>query len=96
MGSYINPYNETKEAFLDREGVLITKNTATWHVDFNNELLVALVDNGGFTAAAIAYDEGERNDFTSPDDLRPIKYYLVQRFKLYPVSNLKDYLPEKS
>lgn len=96
MGAYINPYNETKEAFLEREGTLIDRNVAAWHMDFHDKMLVALVDNGAFTAAAIAFDDRELADFTAPGDKRPIKYYLVPSAKLYPVSNLKDYLPEKS
>lgn len=94
MGAYINPYTETKESFLEREGTPITKNVAMWHVDFHNELLVALINNGDFTAAAIAFDDRERDEFTNPEDNHPINYYLVQRDKLYPVSNLHHYLPQ--
>ena len=43
---------------------------------------VCLVDNGFFTAAAVAYDADEAKAFTSPSDPRPKHFFLVERGKL--------------
>lgn len=48
---------------------------------FNNEssqLPVCLVDNGWMTAAGIAFDEHEMNDFMHPDS-RPKQWFLVPK-----------------
>lgn len=93
MGAYINPPNETKDEFLQREGTRIFYADAFAHEDFTDKLLVVLVNNGSFTAAAIAFDAKEKEAFLSPDDPRICKTYVVERSKLYPVSSLQEYLP---
>lgn len=97
MGAYINPPNESKEAFLAREGLPISPLVAQMHEDFEDIFLVAHVINfnGGFTAAAIAYEESERDEFTRATEKRPVKYFLVRKEKLLPVSNLSFYLEKK-
>jgi len=77
MGFYINPPNESKEVFLRREGRL--EMDPKWPVE-KDHFLVCLVDNGPFTAAAIAYKESEFKEFFSnPDDLRPKRWFLVDQ-----------------
>jgi len=81
MGYYINPSDGSeKEAWLEEHAVFITKYEAK---DFDFEtspdlLPVCLVDNGAFTAAAIAYDAMERDRFIEPDH-RPKIWYLVKK-----------------
>lgn len=90
MGAYINPMGESKESFLNREGIQLNKPPA-WADCPYGYLPVVLMDNGPFTAAGIAYAERELRAFTLPDDFRPKKFYFVEIAKLYPVSNLEDY-----
>ncbi|KKL05784.1 hypothetical protein LCGC14_2219200 [marine sediment metagenome] len=79
MGYYINPPNETKEEWLNDNGIEVT--VPEWDLlatNFPGGVYVCLVDNGLFTAVGIAYKESEFNEFndTSHDD-RPRKWYVV-------------------
>lgn len=97
MGAYINPVGETKEDFLRREGKHIFLREAK-EFDFSDKenLVVILVNNGPFTAAGIAYDKKELDAWTNdPTDLRPMTYWLVNKKKLYEVSNLEYYLKKE-
>lgn len=89
MGYYVNPPNESKEDFLDREGMVIPPYPRLGWKDVPDGFLpVVLINNGPFTAAGIAYCEGELKAFTDPGDLRPKVIYLVKREKLIAVSDL--------
>ena len=88
MGVYINPKNETKEEFLEREGEPVD-HTKIKFDELTDRLPVVLVSNLYFTAAGVVYNQREWDDWLScHDDGRPKRYYLVQREKLYSVSNL--------
>ncbi len=79
MRIYINPRNDSKEAFLEREGVLAeTSNPELIVLECpDNNVPVVWVDNGPFTAAKIAFDPEALKDFLEPDDPRPkIVYYI--------------------
>jgi len=100
MGAYVNPEEESKEAFLNREGTLVgtDNNLKIKYKDIHAEdLLVVLLDNMLFTAAGICFNENEFNAFTddSTDD-RPKKYYVVNKEELYKVSDLENYLKPSS
>lgn len=83
MGYYINPSVGEKEDFLRDHGTEIEGEALTDH-DFGSEYLpVCLVDNGFFTAAAIAYCPEEMQAFLYPDG-RPKRWYLVKRKFLEP------------
>lgn len=88
MGCYINPGNETKEAFLQREGRVISVNEATITED---EYPVCLVNNGPFTAAAVGFSMSEVAAFSRSDDRRPKVWFMVRREKLLGVSDLAEY-----
>ena len=80
MGLYINPSHMSKEQWLIENGVLVMgvpefNKTASYFP-------VCLVDNGPFTAAAIAFDEREMAAFNQPRDYRLKEWYLVQKDKL--------------
>jgi hypothetical protein len=79
MGVYINPPKESKEAFLMREGRPLTqKDVRAWVFETpTKEFPVALVDNGPFTAAGVAFDAKEIAAWLAPDDLRPRAYWAV-------------------
>ena len=87
MGAYINPPDESKEDFLEREGAdlfpVAFKSVPEGHH------AVCLMDNGLFTAAGIAFDEREFNEFAREDGRRKY-WFTVPIEKLQAVS--KDYL----
>ena len=78
MGYYLNPAGEKKEAFLDREGLVV--GMPSWPPPEGN-LLVCLVSNPMFTAAGIAYDEREFLVFRDDRTGRPKKWYHVPQAK---------------
>lgn len=80
MGFYINPSNMTKEEWLRRNGEMIDPVTASEH-SAGDQVVVCLVDNGPFTAAGIAYDDRERDEFCRRDSgaQRRRQFYLVPR-----------------
>lgn len=82
MGYYINPPNMSKEAFLQKHGKVISANEV--NDQFNGEALpVCLVNNEGFTAAAIAYDPREANEFLRNDGRRK-QWFVVTKEDLKP------------
>jgi hypothetical protein len=82
MGYYINPPNSSKEQFLKEKGIVIFEVSAGNYL--NDETMpVCLVNNGGFTAAAIGYSQSEINCFKQPDG-RPKIWYAVKRSDLAP------------
>ncbi len=87
MGYYVNPPEESKESFLEREGMVMASNPQiTWESVSEGYLPVVLVNNGWMTAAAIAYCEQELQEFTRLDDDRPRTVFMVKIEKLLPVS----------
>lgn len=95
MGAYINPQNgQSKEAWLKsncNSGPLSAMRP--WNTNlYQASLPVCLVDNGAFTAAAIAYNEREFNDFNDPHDHRPKVWFIVSIDRLTQVSDLHKYI----
>ena len=84
MGFYVNPPNEDKEQFLDREGLLVEK------LDYSkvpsSMVPIILMDNGAFKAAGIAYSEKEFKAFTDKSDPRPKKIFLVKKAALKEIN----------
>ena len=89
MGAYINPKNETKEDFLSREGTEITQQQAE-NEKYPGNMVVCLVNNGMFTAAGVAFNQSEINEFAAPDG-RFKRWYRVEVEKLLKVSNVEKY-----
>lgn len=86
MGFYINPHDMSKEDWLKEYGTLAVRITeAGFKHRPENTLPVILVDNGPFTAAAIAYNEQEYQEFINPKDIRPKTLYFVQLDELLAV-----------
>ena len=88
MGCYVNPNGQTKEDFLSQNGREVSQNEL--RID-DVEVPVILVDNGPFTAAAVAFDARELRVFLDPRDYRSKRFYMVAREALYKVSDLKRY-----
>tara|TARA_R110000803_G_scaffold67128_1_gene128735 strand:- start:379 stop:666 length:288 start_codon:yes stop_codon:yes gene_type:complete len=83
MGLYINPPEQSKEDWLHENGHL--QLTTPEEFEENGlSVFVALIDNGIFTAAGVAYDERELTAFLRPDD-RPKKWYRVIKSDLVGV-----------
>lgn len=85
MGYYINPTDGlTKEEWLmkfgERKDGVVQQEVDTWNEIPENCLAVCLVDNGPFTAAAIAYKESEFEVFKdNTNDDRPKTWFLVEK-----------------
>jgi hypothetical protein len=87
MGCYVNPKDMSKERWLEQNGLVIST-PRTW--DFTSDRLpVLLIDNGPFTAAAVAYKK-ELDYFNEPDP-RPRTWYAVRKAKLYEASDLEKH-----
>lgn len=87
MGCYVNPTDRTKEEFLREHGV---PTNGPGPID-ETFLPVCLVDNGGFTAAMVGFEQGEVIAMSQPYDHRPKKWYLVSRENLRKASDLIHY-----
>ncbi len=90
MGCYVNPRTEEKEAFLLREGQRLTSIPTAADITVDS-VPVCLVNNGFFTACAVAYSANELRAFADPGDPRPKLWFKVPRTALYQVSDLKNY-----
>jgi hypothetical protein len=94
MGCYVNPPDMSKEEFLKKNGSPLSKqefldaNFDTLNAE--GKMVVILVDNGPFTAAAIANSDRElkywQDEKSSGRDYRPATYYTC------PIDLLKPYL----
>ncbi len=74
MGLYINPKDSSKEQWLKDRAREVTQDEFKFEVG-TGEVPLVLVDNGMFTALAVAYSEGEYKEFTRIDERRPRKFY---------------------
>lgn len=88
MGYYIDPANGTKEDFLRQEAEILVMMPPSVIAIPETKAIVCLVDNGDFKAAAIAYSDEELERFQRPDG-RPKTWYLIDRKKLWAVSDIK-------
>lgn len=93
MGCYINPKEQTKEDWLEANATIITERIAReLFKTCPDSLPIVLVDNGPFTAAAVAYSPNELEAFLNPNDKRPKKIFLAMIEDLKKVSPIEDYL----
>lgn len=92
MGAYLNPQSTTKEHWLSMNAREVSRAQAASWSDFNDDLVVCLVHNGLFTAAGIAYDQRELNDWLDQTDPRAKRFFVAPKEKLLEASNLKNYL----
>jgi hypothetical protein len=94
MGLYINPKDTTKERWLLKHAELLaSKSECDVLFEGGDYLPVCLVDNGPFTAAAIAYCKEELEVFRYPEDYRLKTFYKVSKKDLLEVCpELERYL----
>lgn len=89
MGAYINPETGTKEDWLKGHAIQWSPDKL-WDDTPEGHLPVFLVDNGPFTAAAIAYSEQEF-DYFAADKTRQAVRFVAKITDLMDVSNLNSY-----
>ena len=75
MGVYINPSKMTKEQWLLENATEVR--IPTMEDVPEDSMIICLVDNGPFKAAAVAYNSREFTEFTRSDDNRPKKFYVA-------------------
>ena len=78
MGIYLNPRGTTKERFLHENAIPIPGDVKFEDVD---GFIICLVNNGLFTAAAVAWSPSELEEFRQPDDMRPKLWYAIEKDK---------------
>ncbi len=83
MGKYINVAGMDKGTWLRQNGQSIPQSEAMAVLESGNAFPVCLVDNGPFTAAAIADNVGEVEEF-SREDGRPREWFSVRKENLVP------------
>jgi len=79
VGVYINPPSGTKEDWLDANAEPDHSMFPLWKDVPEGYLPVCLVFNAAFTAAGVAYNEGELKAFSDPTDWRPKFWYRVRK-----------------
>lgn len=94
MGIYLDPPDQSKEQFLRMDGVRIRPDFAASVLASGTHLPVCLVDNGGWTAAAIVYDKRELARISDAHG-RQFEWWSVPRARLFEVApELKLCFPE--
>jgi len=90
MGCYINTVNMTKDFWLynQQEGTL---EAPVWDDMPEGMLPVCLVQNEMFSAAGVAFNEEERDDFAR-DDGRPKRWFVLPIESIRAVSDLDKWL----
>lgn len=87
MGYYINPADgSTKEQWLEQHGLPTTPEDVQNYQFDRPTLPVCLIQNPGFTAAAICYEPRERDAFFSGRNGRQWQWYFVEIKNLKAVS----------
>jgi hypothetical protein len=83
MGYYIQGPLKNKGEFLAEQydARECSQIEAFVHIEDLNEIGICVVDNGPFEAAALCYNDKEFMAFSDPHDLRPKKWYLMNRAK---------------
>ena len=80
MGYYLEPQMD-KKAYLQREARPIKRSEVLDVFAGEDEVPVALIDNGMFLAAGILFDEGEATYFLEDSSGRPISFWAISKEK---------------
>lgn len=86
MGIYINPRDMTKEQWLLENG---TPQPQPSIHRAGDDVAVVYIDNGGFTAAGVAYNQRELEAFSDPADPRYKLWFSVPINKLIDVGAIQ-------
>ena len=103
MGCYINPPDMTKEQWLEENASelppppdSLEKFIDKYESGKQPFYIVCLVDNGYFTAAAVAFDKDELMAFANTTDLRPKKWYVATYEALTRVCPIDHWIKNES
>lgn len=94
MGLYINPKNTSKEQWLldNSTNVFLQAPNNLKMIPYNH-VLVCLVNNGPFRAAAVIYSNDELKAFANPSDGREKTWHIVSLEKIKEVCpNYKSFM----
>ena len=86
MGCYVNPNTKSKEDWLREFEITPVQDCEITKV----MVPVCLINNGPFSAAAVAYKQAEMAAFMEEDGRQKI-WFMVPRTRLYEVSDLKNW-----
>lgn len=81
VGEYLNP-PEDKLQWLLKNAQIVGEDQQQFVDPTTDKVAVCLVDNGAFTAAAVAYSEGEFREFNRETDIRPKLWFVVDLDKM--------------
>ena len=56
------------------------------HIEDTDKIGICVVNNGPFEVAALCYSNEEFKCFSNPHDLRPKKWYLMDRAKAFELA----------
>lgn len=91
MGFYINPTNDSKESWLARFAMQVSRHEFLDNIPAKGGYVgVCLVDNMAFTAAAVAYSKAEAAAFVDPSDNRPKQFYIVKTTDLLHANGMDN------
>lgn len=89
MGYYVNPSTESKEAFLIREALEVSRaKFLTFSFPDAKKVPLVLVQNPFFSACAIAYSKAEAEYFADLKDTRPKKFFVIEHSKLEAIGTV--------
>ena len=88
MGRYINPPDESKEDFLNREAVEISREEFI-SLNFPDEEMahLCLVKNASFSACVVSESKEDSKYYADLSDERPKRYFLIEHSKIKELIN---------
>jgi len=93
MGLYINPTEVTKEQWLQQYHCGAQRTPPEWNEIPKDQIVICLINNGAFTAAAICYNERELNDFADENDTREKLWVFVKEDYVHLIQpRLSEYI----
>ena len=96
MGYYVetsNFHGKSEEIAKKYDGEIVDKPVSFDEVP-SGKALIVVMNNGAFEAAGYAFNADEFAAFTSPNDLRPKKYALIDRVAANRLTGYKEKMNE--
>jgi len=90
MGLYINPATSSKEQWLKRYARQVDSASFVY-AEKTGQVPIILIDNGMFTACAVAYKESEFKEITRLSETRPRTFFYADTEELKNVLHGEEY-----